>query len=555
MKTVAILQARTTSSRLPGKALLPVAGYPSAVLAALRASNRGNELLAATSDDASDDKLAAAFRENGVRVFRGPLDDVLNRFYLASLELPSDCVIVRLTGDNVLPDGQLVLELAGRLVESELDYICVEWPRSRLPYGLSAEAFSVATLRRAHADAFSTTDREHVGPWMARNCRAGVHCPEPKHDPYVHLRCTIDDDEDYRRVLRLFEGVSEPVRAGWGELVQRLSLLPGEPAFHVPYKILGGRVHSELTLGTAQLGMEYGVVNSAGKPSRRQAAGLVGRAISYGVTAIDTARSYGDAEEIVGEALSGTWRSRVQVVTKMDLSDFSPETKLSAIENSVERSIERSCAALGATSLQTLLLHRWRHHDRWEGAAWKKLLELRDQGKIATLGVSVYEPEEALAALRDAAVQHLQIPLNVLDRRWKASGVDRALADRPEVVVHARSVFLQGILLHSAEHWPVISRYDAESCVSQLQGLVRRLGRESIADLCLAYVRSLPWVTSAVVGCETLQQLDENLRLFCLPRLSPEGCEQLERALPAAPENLLNPAKWNLEHESAAARS
>jgi spore coat polysaccharide biosynthesis protein SpsF (cytidylyltransferase family)/aryl-alcohol dehydrogenase-like predicted oxidoreductase len=553
MRIIAVLQARTNSTRLPGKALLPVAGYASAVLAALRGSNRGNELLAATSADASDDMLTRAFHENGIHIFRGPLDDVLARFYLATTEFPSDSIVVRLTGDNLLPDGELVMEVAKQLADSRLEYLSVEWPQSRLPYGLCVEAFSIAALKKAHANATNPTDREHVGPWMARCCRSGVYSPHSKNDQHVHLRCTIDDQEDYERILRLFAGITEPVRVGWEDLVERLASLPGEPAFRVPYKVLGDRIHSGLTLGTAQLGMDYGLVNSVGKPSRQRAVEIVRYAFRHGVTAVDTAQSYGDAEEIVGDALSGTWRPRTQIVTKIDLSTLSSEANSSATGRFIENRIERSCASLGVTSLQTLLLHRWSDHDNCRGAAWAKLVEMRDAGRIAVLGASVYEPEEAFAALRDPDIQHLQIPVNILDRRWKSSGMARLLADRPEVVVHARSVFLQGILLHPAERWPHTSHREAETCVSELRRLTRTLGRENVADLCISYVRSLAWITSIVVGCETLPQLEENLHFFCLPKLSPEECELVEQAFPAVPDTLLNPAKWKLNHESATA--
>jgi spore coat polysaccharide biosynthesis protein SpsF len=166
----------------------------------------------------------------------------------------------------------------------------------------------------------------------------------------------------------------------------------------------------------------------------------------------------------------------------------------------------------------------------------------------------VYEPAEALDALEDKAVEHLQMPMNVLDRRWKAAGVDKALAERPDVVAHARSAFLQGILTNAADWWPPATGYDAESGIQQLRVLVDRFDRVNLADLCLAYLRAQPWITSVVVGCETMSQLKENLELFRLPKLTPAQCEELEAVVPAAPEGLLNPSQWNLAHESACSR-
>jgi spore coat polysaccharide biosynthesis protein SpsF (cytidylyltransferase family)/aryl-alcohol dehydrogenase-like predicted oxidoreductase len=494
MKTVIIMQARTNSSRLPGKAMLPVSGYPSVALAALRAANLGHETVVAIPDGSSDDALAEAIARFGIRVTRGPLDDVLARYALATKDLPDDTVVVRLTGDNVLPDGDLVRELVLAFAVSGVEYLAHNWPQSRLPYGLGGEVFTVATLRQAQARAASAYDREHVTPWMQRNCRRRIHVPEIlDRADFSHLRCTIDDEEDYQRICRLFAGGADPVHAGWYELTKKLSALPGEPAFRVPYRIAAGSIHSELTLGTVQLGMEYGIANRAGQPPRTLAIRMVRQAIAHGVSALDTARAYGEAEAILGEALGGAWRSRVEVITKLDpLDSLADSADERAVRAAVDESVRRSCDALRVARLETLLLHRSEHYRAWGGAAWRRLLEMRDGGMISKLGASVYEPEEALELLSDPAIQHLQIPMNVLDWRWKASGVDRALADRPDVVVHARSALLQGLLAGSgvAALWPATGEYDVSSCLRQLRRFVEEFGRESVTDLCFAYVRS-----------------------------------------------------------------
>ena len=112
MNAVIIIQARTASTRLPAKALLPIAGHSSAILAALRASNRQHHTILATSDRPSDDVLAGEAQKHGVATFRGPLEDVLARYFLATANLADDCIVVRLTADNVVPDGDLVDEMA-----------------------------------------------------------------------------------------------------------------------------------------------------------------------------------------------------------------------------------------------------------------------------------------------------------------------------------------------------------------------------------------------------------------------------------------------------------
>jgi aryl-alcohol dehydrogenase-like predicted oxidoreductase len=100
----------------------------------------------------------------------------------------------------------------------------------------------------------------------------------------------------------------------------------------------------------------------------------------------------------------------------------------------------------------------------------------------------------------------------------------------------------------------VIDGFHPEGWPQIIQQVTHQLGRESVTDLCLAYVRSLPWVKSVVVGCETMEQLEENLRLFRTPDLTLEQCAQLRHDVPRAPEDLLNPSKWKSMHEHSATR-
>ena len=299
---------------------------------------------------------------------------------------------------------------------------------------------------------------------------------------------------------------------------------------------------STFTLGTAQLGMEYGAVNDAGKPARAHALCIVKRAIEGGVSAIDTARCYGDAEEIVGQTLAHG--PRVPVISKLDPLKAIPRTADGAtVRSAVEASVLASCQALRTEQLHTLLLHDWRHHSMWGGAAWERLLRFKEDGVIRILGASVYQPSEALAGLRDPAIQHLQIPMNLLDGRWKAARVHHAIAGRPDVAIHARSALLQGILLHSADRWPAVDGLNADACVAHLRKMALEFGRHNIADLCFAYLRSQSWIHSIVVGCETLPQLEQNLALFRTPLLALAQCDEVEGALPV-PEDLLHPGKW-----------
>jgi aryl-alcohol dehydrogenase-like predicted oxidoreductase len=295
--------------------------------------------------------------------------------------------------------------------------------------------------------------------------------------------------------------------------------------------------------------MPYGVVNDSGQPAEETAVAIIRHAIALGVTSFDTAREYGRSEVIIGRALADTPGSAVKVITKLGISTLSKHATQREVDRGVDESVEQSCQALQSENLDVLLLHRWEHRHAWRGAAWTRLEHLEKQGQIKALGASLYEPWDVIEALRDECIGHLQIPVNVLDWRWRDSRVQAAIKERPDVTVHARSVLLQGILAHSADRWPAAEFFDRFQCAQVLRDLAKKFGRETVTDLCFAYVRALGWIDALAVGCETMKQLDENLRIFSRPPLTPEQCEELERGVPNVPEDFLNPSKWSISHE------
>ena len=224
-----VIQSRLSSSRLPAKALLPVAGMPAVVLCALRAANTGIETVVATSVDASDDLIVEALSRSGVGYFRGPLDDVLGRYELATRDLEPGSIVVRMTADNLLPDGALVKEMLSSLFSQGLNYLGTNDPR--LPYGLAAELFTVDVLREAGQKASNSYDREHVTPWIKRIYNSGTFKSTQLDAGFGYLRCTMDTLEDYLRVVKVFRDIPEPVKTSWVDLVTKLAALEGEAGF------------------------------------------------------------------------------------------------------------------------------------------------------------------------------------------------------------------------------------------------------------------------------------------------------------------------------------
>lgn len=300
---------------------------------------------------------------------------------------------------------------------------------------------------------------------------------------------------------------------------------------------------AEFVLGSVQLGLDYGVANRTGKPSRAAALALVRRAADCGIRQFDTGRAYGDAEERLGEALSGR---PVFTVTKLSpLSELADDATPAEVVAAVEASVAQSCAALRKDSLDCLLLHRAAHMTAFNGVIWQRLIDFIAAGTIRRLGVSVQTPAEAAAALASPAVQHIQMPFNLLDWRWREAGIIDRLAARTDVVVHARSIFLQGILASGDPAvWPLIEGVDPVQVLREIAEIARDLNRDDAADLCMAYARGQDFIAGVVIGMETEQQLDCNLRLSLKRPLNAEECRLVDGRMPRLPEQLLNPALW-----------
>ena len=297
-------------------------------------------------------------------------------------------------------------------------------------------------------------------------------------------------------------------------------------------------------MGSVQLGLAYGAANRTGKPSREAALRLVGHAIDGGISQFDTARAYGDSEDRLGEALAH--RKAVRAITKLSpLSNLAPDASRDDVRAAVDASIQESLSALRRDRLDCLLLHRAEHMRAFGGAIWNRLIEHLEDGTVLSLGVSVQTPLEALTALVCPDVVHLQLPFNLLDWRWRKAGFKTCLASRSGVTIHARSTFLQGILASSdAAVWPRVEGVYPQALINIIASLAHQLGRESAADLCLAYARGQDWIDGVVVGLETEDQLDDNLRLFVKRPLTAEECAFVESRIPHLPIALLNPASW-----------
>lgn len=288
----------------------------------------------------------------------------------------------------------------------------------------------------------------------------------------------------------------------------------------------------KLGLGTVQWGMDYGVTNSTGKTRLNEVKQILSFAGKAGITLLDTAVMYGDAETVLGKCeLTGfrvvtkTRRYRNDAVTKMDAQDLTG-------------TFFNSLARIRQSSVYGLLVH---HADDLlaPGGQWliDAMQALKQIGKVSKIGVSVYDRQQIESLLNRFTPDIIQVPVNVLDQRLLTDGT-LARLHALDIEIHARSAFLQGLLLMPPDAMPSYfvpwqAQIEVWHLAYQAQGLMPQ-------QAALGFVCDLKEITQVIIGVESLTQLQG-----CLSGLNdaaPFDASGLACENPA----LLNPGLWNL---------
>jgi glutamate-1-semialdehyde 2,1-aminomutase len=218
MKTVAIVQARMGSTRLPNKVMKPIGGRPmiELLLERLAQSTELDQIVVATSTNDRNKPLADQVENLGYVCVRGSEDDVLDRFVMAARQVEAD-VIVRITGDCPLVDPGLVDEAIRQFVLESVDYLSNTSPAS-YPDGLDIEVFTFATLERAGREAKDVFDHEHVTPYMRRPGLFTTGAMVNAQD-LSSMRWTVDEPADFEVVSQVFGHFAPDTLFPWTEVL------------------------------------------------------------------------------------------------------------------------------------------------------------------------------------------------------------------------------------------------------------------------------------------------------------------------------------------------
>lgn len=286
---------------------------------------------------------------------------------------------------------------------------------------------------------------------------------------------------------------------------------------------------SKLCLGTVQFGMCYGVNNALGrKPGKDECFDIINEALLAGITCFDTAHAYGNAESLLGEF---PWGDRKpQIISKLPPRCTNTDVKDKLVE---------SFNSLRMKKIYGYMLHC--AEDMYRKSIMESMELLKEQKLVDKIGVSVYEPEDAMKAVSDKRIDIIQIPYNVLDQRLDKVGFFE-MVQNGHKEIYARSAFLQGLLLmdpNKAE-----SKVNGSGkWIKNFHSIVKDRGYTP-SEAAMLYCMYHPGIDYVVFGVDTPQQLKCNVAIQ--KEISDfDGCyEDLSGAFLDVPREILMPSLW-----------
>ena len=296
-----------------------------------------------------------------------------------------------------------------------------------------------------------------------------------------------------------------------------------------------GQNISKYVLGTAQLGQSYGIANKNGVPDCDRVREIVASAWNAGARCFDTAQGYGRSEAVLGQALSDSGISHEALVITKLRSDHDPSSPEWVVP-SVMDSLKQLCVP----SLFGVMLHRYDWIAYLDGELGDELRQLRNQGFIQHLGVSVYTLEEAVTALKHPYVDIVQAPCNLWSPKLYLDDIFEYAA-RLEKCLFVRSIYLQGLLLMNTSD--VALRLPRAKRASEAwRGICARYDTTP-EDLSMRFAAALP--APIVIGADNEGQAAKNGKIADIEPLTRNEVEMIyEEMQPYLSNYITNPSLW-----------
>jgi len=288
----------------------------------------------------------------------------------------------------------------------------------------------------------------------------------------------------------------------------------------------------KLILGTVQLGLEYGINNSSGKPTTEQAVSLLEFAYKSGVRYLDTAEAYGNAQEVIGNYHKTNPSSPFNIITKCKKGNETlPHTDF--LKNYL-----KNLEQLYVPKLEAYLFHSYEQYKTFSN--WDVLYEMQETGKLNRLGVSVYTNEEAIEVAKDERISIVQLPFNLLDNSAQRGFVLEVLKKNNREV-HTRSVFLQGLFFKDRATLDKVK--PLQSNLEQLDKIAAHCNCD-LNLLALSYAFRQSLIDKVLIGVDSIEQLKANINsLDKVGSIDFKTIEEIDQIKVSA-VSFLNPSTW-----------
>lgn len=309
------------------------------------------------------------------------------------------------------------------------------------------------------------------------------------------------------------------------------------------YTDFNGYRISQITLGTVQLGMDYGINNIVGQPNNETANAILSAAINGGINTFDTSSDYGTSEIIIGDYFASHKKNKPFIVTKCSVKDWNIVLSENEVERRLRVQVEKSIEKLKCDKLSLLLLHDERDIDSYGKLLPKILDRFVKENLIERAGVSLNHFSYIDKILSSDIFHAVQLPLNMMNiKDTSGDGIKKLV--KKNIIVFIRSVFLQGLFFRDPQTLPQGVLQKAKEPLQKL----RRLADEvsiPIKELAVSYIRDLEGVTSLVMGAEKPEQVEENISLINCKPLPEKVRTKIIDTFKDVGEEVLSPWLWN----------
>lgn len=289
---------------------------------------------------------------------------------------------------------------------------------------------------------------------------------------------------------------------------------------------------NKLILGTVQFGLEYGISNSIGKPTKHSIKEILDKAYENNIRILDTAEAYGDSQIRIGD-YHKTSKNTFNIITKFN-------SNVEGLSSEITSRVQANLKVLRVNSFYCYMFHSFDDFKSYYKIFEKELIELKRQGIIKKIGVSIYSNEEFKYILdSNFNIDLIQLPYNLFDNRNRR-GKLISKAKAKNIEIHVRSVFLQGLFFKKAS--------DLSGNLSLLKNEMYKIhdikgDKMSVIDLSLNYVASNNEIDHILIGVDSVDQLNSNIKAMN-SEIPLSFIEEIDK-IDISETKMLNPSNWN----------